>query len=326
MENLTADEFKIFNYATQEIDVTKLIGTKIQEIITALPAPGTPVNAVNATKSLAVSGVVIHGETVTINNPAVPGTDVYEFVTDVAKTVASPTNIPVDIGASAVKATDNLTVDTQPTSGDTMTIGTKMYIFVPDGTANADGEISIGTNLATAQVNIVAAVNGTDEVNDPNPLAKAGAFAANVSAITALKGGTAGNDIATTETFTAASNVFSAAKLATGADCTAANAITALVAAFTASDTQGVGAADGTGDTVDITADTAGVIGNNIIIAETMVNGAFAAGATKLSGGINGTIAEEAKLMIDDTYLYVCMGANTIAGKNWRRVSLGDAY
>ena len=326
MENLTAEELKIFNYSTQEIDVTKLIGTKIQEIITALVQPGTPVNAVSAAKALAISGVVIDGETVTINNPAVAGTDVYEFLADAAQTKTTATNIAVDIAASTTKATDNLTVDNQPTSGDTMTIGSKEYIFVPAGTANADGEISIGTSLATAQANIVAAINGSDGVNDPHPQVTAGNFTANASAITALVGGAAGNNITTTETFTAGTNVFSAAKLATGADCTAANAITALVAAVTAFDTQGVGAADGAGDTVDFTADIAGVIGNNIVIGETMANGAFAGDATKLSGGVDGTAAKEGKLMIDDSYLYVCMGDNTIAGKNWRRISLGEAY
>lgn len=305
-------------------------GTKVSQMITNLnrleadpSVEGTPVNAVNAAKSLAVSGVVIAGETITINNPAVAGTDVYEFV---AGNSPAAGHIAVDIVASTVKATDNLTVDAQPTSGDTMTIGAKAYIFVPDGTANADGEISVGTNLSTAQANIVAAINGTDEVNNPHPLVTAGTFAANVSAITAIIGGAAGNDIVTTETFTAETNIFSAAKLATGSDCIAANAITALVAAVTASDTQGVGAADGAGDTVDWTADTAGVIGNAIIIAETMANGAFAGAATTLSGGINGTVGLKGDTKMDASYLYKCVADNTISGKNWRRISLGSAY
>lgn len=306
------------------------LGTKISEVITSInrfaadpSAEGTPVNAVNAAKALAVSGVVIAGETVTINNPVIAGTNVYEFV---AGNAAAAGNIAVDILASTVKATDNLTVDTQPTSGDTMTIGTKVYTFVPGGTANADGEISVGTSLATAQANIVAAINGTDNVNDPHPSVVAGVFAANASAITAKVGGAAGNSIATTETFTAASNIFSAAALATGADCTAANAITALVAAVTASDTQGVGAADGTGDTVDFTADVAGVSGNAIVIGETMANGAFAGDATALSGGVDGTVGLKGDTFIDATYLYKCVANNTVSGKNWRRISLGSAY
>lgn len=326
MENLTAEEKRIFNYSTQEINTLMLIGTKIDEMITALPQPGTPVNAVNATKSLAVIGVVTDGETVTFNNPIIAGTDVYEFVTDAAKTKTVATNIAVDIAASATAASRTLTMDTQPTSGNTMTIGTKVYTFVPIGTDTADGEISIGADLAAAQANMVAAVNGTDGISDPHPLVSAGSFANDLCIITALVGGVTGDAIATTETFTAGTNVFAGATLAGGADCSATLAITALVAAITASDTQGVGAIDGDGDTIDLTADTAGAAGNNITLAKTMTNGVFAGGATKLSGGVDGTVAEEAKLMIDDTYLYVCMGTNTVAGQNWRRIAIGAVY
>lgn len=325
-------------------------GTKIQAIITAINAAvgekgatgdkgptgdkgatgdkgpggdmipsGTPVNAVNAAKVLTISGVVIDGETVTI------GTDIYEFVADVALTVTEG-NIAVDIGASTVKATDNLTVDTNPIAGDTMTIGTKVYTFVPLGTANADGEIDIAALLASTQVNIIAAIKGNDH-NNPHPLVTCGAaFVADALAITALVGGVTGNDIATTENFTAGSNVFSAVKLATGSDCTAANAVTALVAAVTASDTQGVGAADGVGDTVGLTADVAGVIGNAIVIGEIMANGAFAGGAVLLSGGVDGTVGAAGDVLRDTSYLYVCTAINTTAGKNWRRVSLGTVY
>lgn len=326
MENLTAEEQKIYDYSTQEIDTTMKIGTKIQEIINALPEPGTPTNAVSAAKSLAISGVVIDGETVTINNPAIAGTDVYEFVADAAQTKTAATNIAVNISANTSASIGTLTMDTQPISGDKVTIGTKVYTFVPVGTDTADGEISIGADLAGAQAAFVAAVNGTDTVNTPHPLVRAGAFVADASEIVALIGGTAGDAIATTETFTAATNIFAAVTLGSGADCSAADAITALVAAITASDTQGVGAKDGDGDTIDLTADDGGAAGNDIIIGETMAHGLFTAGATKLSGGVDGTVAEEAKLMVDGDYLYICMGANTIAGKNWRRISIGAVY
>lgn len=283
-----------------------------------IPA-GTPVNAVNATKVLTISGVVIDGETVTI------GEDVYEFVADTAKTVTEG-NIAVDIAASTVKATDDLTMDTNPIAGNTMTIGTKVFTFVPLGTANADGEIDVAALLADTQVNVIAAIKG-DAHNSPHPLVTCGdAFAADVLAITALVGGVAGNDIATVETFTAGTNVFSAVKLATGSDCTAANAVTALVATVTASDTQGVGAVDGNGNTVELTADVAGVIGNDIALDESMATGEFTGGAVFLSGGIDGTVGAIGDALKDTGYLYVCVAANTIADKNWRRVSLGTAY
>lgn len=327
MDALSDAHVTKLNYMSDVRDPSINLGTTLQEVISRIGKVGTPVNAVAATKNLALTGVVVDGETITINNPAVPGSDVYEFLADAAQTKTSPTNIPIDITSFTTKATVNLTIPTSaPTAGDTMTIGTKVYTFVPYGSDHEDGEVSVGLNLATAQAAIVAAINGTDDHNEPHPLVSAAAFAANVCAITALIGGTAGNSIASTETFTAAGNVFSAATLTTGADCTAANADGAIVAAITASDTQAVGAAQGTGTTVDLTADVAGVAGNSIAISETMTNGAFAGGATTLSGGVNGTVGYAGTALVDSTYVYFCVADNPITGQNWRRVSLGSAY
>ena len=328
MKDLTAKQIEYLNNintGTQQMD----FGKKIQEIISTLQketVEGTPVNAVNASETLTISGVVIHGETVTIDNPAIEGVDVYEFLADAAQTKTALMNITVDITAYVTNSSVQLTVDTQPTSGDKMVIGTKEFTFVPVGTATADGEISIGTDLTTAQAAIVAAVNGTDGVNIPHPLVRIGEFTEDVSEIVAIIGGVSGDIIASTETFTAATNIFSAETLGSGADCSAADAVGALVGAITASDTQGVGAVDGEGDTVVLTADIAGVIGNGINIATTMTNGAFAEDATTLNGGVDGTIGLVDETMIDESYLYRCIANNTTAGKNWRRISLGDAY
>jgi len=328
MDNFTATE--ILNVNNINVNTQNMqLGDRIQSIIDGLNntiTSGTPVNALNATKNLAISSVVVHGETVTINNPATVGTDVYEFLADSAQVPTAETNIAVNITAKTTRSSGTLTIDTQPTSGNIMTIGTKVYTFVPVGTDTADGEISIGTDLATAQVCIVEAINGIGGANEPDPLVSAGNFIGNNCVITALIGGVAGDAIATTETFTADSNIFAAGTLGSGADCTAADAVLTLVAAITASDTQGVGAVDGNGDSVDLTADVAGTIGNAIIIGETMDNGLFAGGAVLLSGGVNGTIGSVDTMMIDATYLYMCVAANTTAGKNWRRVSLGSVY
>lgn len=356
MENFTAHEIKHINDINTKTEDMEL-GTKLQTMVTelttaqgdidvielALPilrsdldavmgdfpflVEGTPTNAKAASKTLTISGVVIDGETVTINNPAVAGTDVYEFLTDVAQTKTSEANIAVNIEASAVKAFGTLTVDTQPTSADTMTIGSKVFTFVPNGTDTADGEISVGTDLASAKAAIVAAINGTDVFNDPHPLVTAAAFGvADACVITALVGGTVGNTIVTTETFDASTNIFAAGVLGSGANCSAANAVTALVSAIEANDSQDVGSADGAGDTVVLTADDVGVAGNSIIIAEAMANGAFAGGATLLSGGQAGTVGLKGETKIDSSYLYKCIENNTITDDHWRRISLGSAY
>ena len=326
MDILTTNELEQvndININTREMG----LGDKIQDLIQGFnnqAKSGTPVNAANASVVLTVSGVVIDGETVTINNPEEDGSDVYEFCADDEQSVTTEGNIAVDITASVTASTGTLTVDTQPTSGDTMTIGSYLYTFVPDGTANADGEISIGGDLAETQGNIVAAINGGDGFNTANDVVSAASFSSDDCVLTALIGGVSGDAIATTETFTAETNVFAAATLGSGADCSAANAITALVGAITGNDTQGVGAEDGDGDTVNLTADTAGVVGNSITVEETMANGSLA--AESLENGVDGTVGLATDTYIDASYLYRCVADNSTADKNWRRISLGAAY
>lgn len=124
--------------------------------------------------------------------------------------VMLPTNgTPVN----AVAAVGTLTLAAQPTAGDTMTIGTKVYTFVANGTADANGEISVGTDLPSAKTALIAAVNGTDGFNVANTLASAGTFSTNDLPITARTKGVAGSAIVTTETFTNAGNVFNATTL-----------------------------------------------------------------------------------------------------------------
>ena len=81
-----------------------------------------------------------------------------------------------------------MTLAAQPTSGDTFTLGEKVYTFVPEGTANADGEVGIGADLAGAQANVVAAINGSDGHNTAHSTVSIAAFAANDAVITALYG------------------------------------------------------------------------------------------------------------------------------------------
>jgi hypothetical protein len=320
MEKLTAQEKKILNNVTQVMNPNVKLGDKIEEVIGAISEDGSPVNAIAATETLSITGVVLNGETLSI------GDDVYEFLTDVSQIVSDPGNIAVDIEAQTTKSNIQFTIDTRPTSGDTMTIGGKTFIFVPAGTDTADGEISIGTDLATAQEAIVAAILGLDGTNIPHPLVSIDVFALNSTTIAARVGGTAGNLIATVETFTAASNGFGAVTLGAGADCSATDAVAAIVDAITVSDTQGVNATNGDGDTVVLKADVAGVVGNAITLETTMANASFTGDTDTLSGGINGTVAASTKIMVDETYLYICSGGNTTADANWRRIALGAVY
>ena len=125
--------------------------------------------------------------------------------------------------------------------------------------------------------------------------------------------GVYGNTITTTETFTSASNLFSGLTLTTGADCSTADALTAIAAAVHATD-----------DIVTFSA--LGEEANAIEVSTTMLNASFPVDTTSLSGGANATEADSIKLMIDEDYLYVCTAPNTISGSNWRRISLGNVY
>ena len=350
MDNLTLSEIQRLDKAYNESH-PMLLGTKLQAIIDAINAgigpdgqegpagpagpagpcteilEATPTNGVSANETLSISSVVINGETVGINNPEVVGEDVYEFVSSTALIVSGEGYIPVDINTYTVKATGVLTVDTNPTSGEKITIGEKVYTFVPSGTANYDGEIGIGDSVADTQVNIVDAILGEDLHNEPHPLVTCGsAFSSDDLTITAKFGGVAGNSIVTTSNMVGGNNGFALGVLDSGEDCTAANAVTALVAAITASDTQGVGAAAGANNTVVLTADIGGVITNTIAIAEDMANGAFTNDAVSLSGGEDATPGLKGSIFMDSNYIYLCIADNDVTGKNWRRIALGNAF
>jgi phage tail sheath gpL-like len=144
--------------------------------------------------------------------------------------------------------------------------------------------------------------------------------------ISALIGGTAGNAIATTSSFTVGTNKFSTDTLQNGSDCLATDAADALVDAITNNDTQGVSATDSGGGDVTLAAKVSGADGNGITLATTMANGTFDGGATALSGGKDGTIGLEGEQRFDSDWLYICTADNTTAGTNWRRIDIGSAY
>jgi len=286
---------------------------ELDELMSELKIPmDTPVAAKAATGILTVEGVVIDGETIEI------GDDTYEFAADDAQTVA-PGNIPVDITSYTTKAEGTLTMAAQPSVGDTITIGDVTYTWV---TANpGEGEIAIGVDVAEAQANFVDAVNGVDGVNPANPYVTAGDFISDDCILTAIIGGAVGNSINTDETLTNESDGFDAASLGTttaGIDCSAANAIIALVAA-SASGTEDVTITDGDGNTVNVTCNTKGVIGNAILTSTDMENASF--GGEHLDGGVDGTISPKGGIVFDATNLYVAVDECTTSVSNWKKIA-----
>jgi len=146
-----------------------------------------------------------------------------------------------------VRAQGTLTMDTNPTTTtDTITIGSVTYRFM-DTMAQAN-DVKIGATLADTQASLVATINGagvagTDYyagTTTPHPEVKAADFDVSENCVmTARKAGVDGNSIATTETFTAGTNVFDAATLGTttaGAGWTATVTVTGTTISVAESD------------------------------------------------------------------------------------------
>lgn len=158
--------------------------------------------------------------------------------------------------AQAVAAQGTLTLDTEPADGDTMTIGAVTYRFKT--TTAAAEDIKRGDGLAAVQARIVQVINGdggtpggTDFHNGtttPHPTVKcAQAFASDDLVLTARVKGTAGDALATTETFTAGTNVFDDTTL--GATTAGVAPITVKTRAFSF-DTVAAGASNGGNGTI----------------------------------------------------------------------------
>ena len=119
-------------------------------------------------------------------------------------------------------ATVTLTMDTQPSNGDTLTIGSRTYTWQSTLT-NADGNIWIGADLAAAKLNLGYAIAdsggtpGTDyaAAMTANTEVSLAAFASDAAVFTALAAGTAANAFASTITATGG-NVFSATTMSGG--------------------------------------------------------------------------------------------------------------
>lgn len=121
----------------------------------------------------------------------------------------------------AIKAQGKLTLQNQPSAGETITLGTKTYSFVASLVTNTDGQIVIGANVAATRANIMAAVNlsglpGSQyaSATSLNADVEATSISGNDIIFTAKVGGTAGNSIASTSTLVAP-NTFDAVTLGT---------------------------------------------------------------------------------------------------------------
>jgi hypothetical protein len=122
-----------------------------------------------------------------------------------------------------VKAQGTLTIDTLPTTTtDTITIGATTYRFMSTMAQANDIKIE-AADLPGTLANLIATINGTGAAGvnyyagttSPHPSVRIGDFVSDDAIITAIEAGLAGNFIATTESFTAETNIFDAGTLGT---------------------------------------------------------------------------------------------------------------
>lgn len=292
---------------------------------------GTPVNAVAASKLLTIGTNPLNKATVSI------GGVTYRFIEA--------------IGAGTA-ATGTLTMNTeQPHDGDTITTGGTTYTFKTALSAapTVPNEILIDDTTEHSMDNLIAAIEGAAGEGT-----KYSVGTVSQGAVTATKAtadtmlvtydsvGFLGNEYDTLESATHAT--WGAATLTGGIDAEAANdvliginvegSIDNLVLAITAGAGEGTNYGTGTVANPLVTAVKAsaatmtatnlvkGVIGNSTAIAETLADGSWAAGATFLSGGVDGTVGTARKILVDTSNIYIATAANTIADANWKKVAL----
>lgn len=304
-----------------------------------LPYTGSaPINAVGASRVLTVNSEPIEGETVTMNLKT------YKARRD----ALSGTGVK----ASAVLTSDN----TEVTDGDTVKVNDITYRFKDTMAAKNDVKRH-GTNADTTLANLVAAINlsGTKGVEyyagtEAATGVVAGAVTSHATTITADAYGVLGNLFPKAETSSHLDWDGTGAYFTGGVDPEAENDVYTggsaevfidnLVLAVTKGAGEGTNYGTGTTANADITGAKAsastftataivkGVIGNSLVITEDLsdVLSIWAGGATVLAGGIDGTVAPKGSIFFDGTYYYLCLDTNTIAGANWRRISLGTVY
>lgn len=79
---------------------------------------------------------------------------------------------------------------------------------------------------------------------------------------------------------------------------------------------------------ITLTAKTKGAAGNSLpVSASTSPNSHVTVGHSgAFVGGVDGTVGTPWEERVDASYQYTCIGTQTVADTNWRRVSLGSAY
>jgi flagellin len=150
------------------------------------------------------------GSNTTYNNtPVFSGSQMSVFLSDGSAADAQDPTISVNmptLSSSALGlasyATGTLDLTANPTSGNTVQIGTQTYTFVAAGQANAAGDVALGNNVQSTLQNLQAAVNGGAGAGSlygsgtaVNQQATITSVNGGSAVVQALQAGTAGNSV-----------------------------------------------------------------------------------------------------------------------------------
>lgn len=203
--------------------------------------------------------------------------------------IVSGSNVLV---SGSLTATGTLTINANPTAGDTITTGTIVYTFVPAITGT-NNQIAIGANTATTGTNVKLALitsgssTGQYGTSGSNGLVVA-TNALGIVSITATTSGTAGNTVATTGSFASTGVSFGATTLTGGATAAGTNTVYSLPAnagKFVLSAEENI-YISGTGITTSPTVSYSGISvlsGTQILTGSTSLSGTVAGSNTHMS-------------------------------------------
>ncbi len=157
------------------------------------------------------------GSNTTYNNtPVFSGSQMSVFLSDGSGADAQDPNISVNmptLSASSLGlasyATGTLDLTSNPSAGNTVTIGSQTYTFVAAGQANAAGDVALGNTVQNTLQNLQAAVNGGAGAGNlygtgtaVNQQATITSVNGGSAVVQALQAGTAGNSVALSTSIT----------------------------------------------------------------------------------------------------------------------------
>lgn len=321
--------------STSNIDDGAITSAKLADSIsfdgkTLVLDEAIPVNAVASSSLLTVAAQPSEADTVSL------GGKTYKFRAVIGEGVAATGTITTD---------ETLVANTA-----TVVIGDVTYTFKTalNTEPTVAYEVLIGANYTDMLNNLAAAINGAAGEGTTystgtvaHPLVTAGAVNNGAFTVTAKSVGFAGNIDSTSSD---AHLFWGASTLIGGIDAAVANDVLIGISAETAIDNlvlaitagAGAGASYATGTTVNALATAVkasaatmtatnkikGVIGDDTAIAASGADLSWAKDATKLSGGVNGTVGVKNQIVVDATNVYMCTATNTIADANWKKLIL----